>query len=235
MNLRKAYIESRPLALKFSLLATLFLLVSCATPTTVTSPYYNPEKYSRVAVIAIPEQPDINPGLLRRIEDSCNMEIMKKGYSVVSRSDIARVMNEMNFQRMSLVDQSTKVTQIGKILKVPGIVIASVNNVREIEHVLPESYSSGTYVNNGSARSHSSYSGAQVTTISSAAVSARLVDVSTTDVLWIGQASLGGAENPFSALSSMVGDGSGGAENLAHILAMKVASTYPDRFPKTKK
>lgn len=207
------------------------ILVSCSTPSAVTSPHYNPEKYSRVAVIAIPEQQDVNPGLLRRIEDSCNMEIMKKGYSVVSRSDIARVMNELNFQRMSLTDQSTKVTQIGKILKVPGIVIASVNNVREIAHVLPETYSSGS--NND--RSYSNYSGAQVTTISSAAVSARLVDVSTADVLWIGQASLGGSENPFSALSSMVGEASGGAENLAHILAKKVAASYPDRFPKNKK
>lgn len=207
-----------------------FMLVACSTPSAVTSPHYNPEKYARVAVIAIPEQPDINPGLLRRIEDSCNMEIMKKGYSVVSRSDIARVMNELNFQKMSLTDQSTKVTQVGKILKVPGIVLASVNNVREIDHVLPETYSSGSS-NSGS---YSSYSGAQVTTISSAAVSARLVDVSTADVLWIGQASLGGAENPFSALSSMVGEGSGGAENLAHILAKKVAASYPDRFPKNK-
>jgi hypothetical protein len=193
---------------------------------------YAPEKYARVATFAIPEQPGINPGLLRRVEDDFTMKIITKGYSVVSRSDVDRVMREIGFQTSGLTDPTQKAAQMGKILNVPGIVLISVNHVQERQHVIPAS--SGSY-RDKKGRFRSYESGPAVTTISSAAVSARLIDVSTTDVLWMGQASSGGGENPLSVLQSSFGEGMGGAEHLAHILASKVASTYPPRFQSARK
>jgi hypothetical protein len=215
--------------------ATLLLsLTSCVSPRSVTSASYDPEKYSRVAVLAIAEQPNVNPGLLRRMEDSFTMEIIQKGYSVVSRSDVQRVLQEVNFQRNSgLTDSGDRTAaKIGKILNVPAIVLVGVNNVGEHEHYTPAS-SGYTRRKDGQVSAYSY--GPSSIMISSAAVSARLIDVQTTDVLWIGQASSGGGDSPISVLQSGFGDGAGGAENMAHIMALRISKTYPPRYPKAKK
>ncbi len=208
------------------------LVPACAVPRAVTNPNYNAEKYSRVAVITVPEQPNINPGLLRRMEDVFTMEIIAKGYSVVSRSDVQRVLKEIDFQSSGLTGGGQSAARIGKILNVPGIVLVGVNNVEERNHYTPGS--SGYYRNKrGEISAYSTEASNMV--ISSAAVSARLVDVQTTDVLWLGQASSGGGDSPMSILQSGFGDGMGGAENMAQILAQRVAKTYPPRYPKSAK
>jgi hypothetical protein len=211
-----------------------FSLASCATPRAVTSANFNPEKFSRVAVVAIAEQPNINPGLLRRMEDEFTMEIINKGYTVVSRSDVQRVMKEIDFQQNSGLTDSGERTasKIGKILNVPGIVLVGVNNVGEREHYTPGS-SSYSRNRNGEVSSYSR--GPSSLVISSAAVSARLIDVQTTDVLWIGQASSGGGDSPMSILQSGFGDGAGGAENMAHMMALRISKTYPPRYPRQAK
>lgn len=210
------------------------MLVGCATPRSVTSANFSPEKYARVAVIAIAEQPNVNPGLLRRMEDEFTMEIINKGYSVVSRSDVQRVVKEMDLQNNSgLTDgRDRAAAKLGKILNVPGIVLVGVNNVGEREHITPAS--SGYYRNKKGQVSAYSHDASSIM-ISSAAVSARLIDVQTTDVLWVGQASGGGGDSPLSILQSGFGDGMGGAENMAHTYAVRVAKTYPPRFPKPGK
>lgn len=211
-------------------LAASLLFSSCAVPRSVTSSNFNAEKYNRVAVIAVPEQPKINPGLLRRMEDEFTMEIIGKGYSVVSRSDVQRVMNEISFQASGLTDSGEKgAAKIGKILNVPGIVLVGVNNVAEQNHFTP---GSSGYTRNKKGQVSAYSNGPSNMVISSAAISARLIDVQTTDVLWVGQASSGGGDSPLSILQSGFGDGMGGAENMAHILAQRVAKTYPARFPK---
>jgi len=212
--------------------ATAFGFASCATPRSVVSPNFNPEKYSRVAVIANGEQAGINPGILRRMEDEFTMEIIRKGYSVVSRSDVERVTKEIQFQHSGLTDPAQQASKIGKILNVPGIVLVAVNNVEEKNHYVPER---NGYTRNKKGEVSAYSSGPSNLVISSAAVSGRLIDVSTTDVLWVGQASSGGGDSPLSILQSDFGEGMGGAENLAHALAVKVARTYPDRFPKPAK
>ncbi len=214
--------------------AVALLLSGCATPRSVTSANFSPEKFRRVAVMAVAEQPNINPGLLRRMEDEFTMEIINKGYSVVSRSDVQRVVQELNFQQNSGLTNGGEraAARIGKILNVPGIVLVGVNNVGEREHYTP---GSSSYTRNKKGEVSSYSTGPSSMVISSAAVSARLVDVETTDVLWVGQASSGGGDSPLSILQSGFGDGMGGAENMAHILAVRVAKTYPPRFPKPAK
>jgi hypothetical protein len=209
-------------------IASAVMLVGCATPRSVTSANFSPEKYGRVAVIAIAEQPNVNPGLLRRMEDEFTMEIINKGYSVVSRSDVQRVVQEMKFQNDSGLTDG-RAAKLGKILNVPGIVLVGVNNVGEREKIIPAS--SGYYRDKkGRVSAYSSDADSMI--ISSAAVSARLIDVQTTDVLWVGQASGGGGDSPLSILQSGFGDGMGGAENMAHTYAVRIAKTYPPRFPK---
>jgi hypothetical protein len=122
--------------------------------------------------------------------------------------------------------------RIGKILNVPGIVLVGVNNVAEQNHYTP---GSSGYTRNKKGEVSAYSTGPSNMVISSAAVSARLVDVQTTDVLWVGQDSSGGGDSPLSILQSGFGDGMGGAENMAHILALRVAKTYPPRFPKPSK
>jgi hypothetical protein len=228
-----AFTKPRVLA-RLAALTASFSLASCATPRSVTSANFDPEKFSRVAVLAIAEQPDVNPGLLRRMEDEFTMAIINKGYSVVSRSDVQRVMREIDFQRNSGLTDSGERTasKIGKILNVPGIVLVAVNNIGEREHYTPGS-SGYSRSKNGEVSSYSYGPSSMV--ISSAAVSARLIDVQTTDVLWIGQASSGGGDSPMSILQSGFGDGAGGAENMAHIMALRISKTYPARYPKPAK
>ena len=213
--------------------AVALLLNGCATPRSVTSANFSPEKFGRVAVMAVAEQPNINPGLLRRMEDEFTMEIINKGYSVVSRSDVQRVVQELRFQESGLTNGGERAAaKVGKILNVPGIVLVGINNVGEREHYTP---GSSGYTRNKKGEVSSYSTGPSSMVISSAAVSARLVDVETTDVLWVGQASSGGGDSPLSILQSGFGDGMGGAENMAHILAVRVAKTYPPRFPKPAK
>jgi hypothetical protein len=218
---------------RFYVLAASLILSSCAVPRSVTSSNFKAENYGRVAVIAVAEQPNINPGLLRRMEDEFTMEIIGKGYSVVSRSDVQRVVTEMNFQASGLTDSGEKgAAKIGKILNVPGIVLVGVNNVAEQNHFTP---GSSGYTRNKKGEVSSYSTGPSNMVISSAAISARLIDVQTTDVLWVGQASSGGGDSPLSILQSGFGDGMGGAENMAHVLAKRVAKTYPSRFPNPTK
>jgi hypothetical protein len=211
------------------LVSVAFGFSSCATPHSAVSPNFSPEKYSRVAVMANAEQNGVNPGVLRRMEDEFTMELIRKGYSVVSRSDVQRVINEIQFQNSGLTDSAQQAAKIGKILNVPGFVLVAVNNVEDKNHYVAAS-SGYTRNKNGEVSAYSN--GPSNLVISSAAISARLIDVNTTDVLWVGEARSGGGDSPFSVLQSGFGEGMGGAENLAHILAVKVARTYPDRFPK---
>ena len=227
-------LADRRLLVRLAALTITFSFASCATPRSVTSANFNPEKFSRVAVVAIAEQPNINPGLLRRMEDEFTMEIINKGYSVVSRSDVQRVMKEIDFQQNSGLTDSGERTasKIGKILNVPGIVLVGVNNVGEREHYTP---SSSGYSRNKKGEVSSYSHGPSSMVISSAAVRARLIDVQTTDVLWIGQANSGGGDSPMSILQSGFGDGAGGAENMAHTMALRISKTYPARYPKPAK
>lgn len=215
---------------KLVLLASVaFGLSSCATPRSAVSPNFSPEKYSRVAVMANAEQDGVNPGVLRRMEDEFTMELIRKGYSVVSRSDVQRVIKEIQFQNSGLTDSAQQAAKIGKILNVPGFVLVAVNNVEDKNHYVA---ASSGYSQNKKGETFAYSNGPSNLVISSAAISARLIDVSSTDVLWVGEAKSGGGDSPMSILQSGFGEGMGGAENLAHTLAIKVAKTYPDRYPK---
>jgi hypothetical protein len=204
---------------------------SCAIPQATVNPRFSAEQYNRLAIIAVAEQPNINPGILRRMEDEFEMKIMQKGYSVVSRSDVAHVIQEVQFQNSGLTD-SRGACQLGKVLNVRGIVMVSVNNVKTETYTTA---ASSGYTRDEEGRTSAYSNGPSQYNIASAAVSARLIDVETTDVMWIGSAKSGGGDSPLSLLQSSFGEGMGGAENLAHTLATKVAETFPDRFQKLKK
>ena len=152
---------------------------SCAVPQATTNPNFSAEKYNRMAIIAVAEQPNVNPGILRRMEDEFEMALMKKGYSAVSRSDVARVMKEIQFQNSGLTD-SRGACQIGKVLNVHGIVLVSVNNINTETH---EIAASSGYWTDKKGKTTAYSNGPSQRQIHSAAISARLIDVETSDVM----------------------------------------------------
>jgi hypothetical protein len=94
----------------------------------------------------------------RLIEDEFITSLMRKGYKVPSRSDLEQLMRESKFQRSGLTDGDA--ARLGKILNVPAVLIVSIT---EYDVKNSRDYS---YVN--------------------ATMSARLIGVEKTEILWIG-------------------------------------------------
>jgi len=94
----------------------------------------------------------------RMIEDEFITVLIRKGYKVPSRSDLEELMKESKFQRSGLTDSDA--ARLGKILNVPAVLIVSLT---EFDIKTGRDYS---YVN--------------------ATLSARLIGVEKTEILWIG-------------------------------------------------
>jgi TolB-like protein len=127
----------------------------------------------------------------RSIEDVFTASLLSKKYKVASRSDVDRILQEMKFQQSGLTDADAR--KIGKILNVPAVLIGSVPKSQE------KVFRQGSKVK---------YVEIQF--------SARLIDVESSEVLWI---------------SSLEGyDDVQNAQNLVQRLASAVADSFPSRY-----
>jgi len=97
----------------------------------------------------------------RLIEDEFIRAIMEKGYQIPSRSDMAQIMGELDLQRSGITDSDA--AKFGKFLNVPAVLIISVTQY--------DVYKSGKSQK------------------LKASISARLIDVERSDILWIASAS----------------------------------------------
>ena len=102
-------------------------------------------------------------------------ELMLKGYEAVERSEVQKILKEQDFQS-SDVTSSTQAAQIGKILNVPAVILASI----------PEY-------------------GDKILMV------AKLVDVETASILWIGEGEASTGKTAATLLGGAIGAATGAA------------------------
>ena len=101
----------------------------------------------------------------RLVEDKLGIQLSKKGYTLVSRSDLQAVMQEKQFQQSGLTEEN--VAELGKLLNIPAVMVVRITACETDE-----------YQKKSGARSTSR------ATMATAALGARLVSVETGEVLW---------------------------------------------------
>lgn len=97
---------------------------------------------------------------VRAIEDEFIGSMLNKGYTMPSRTDLQKIMQEINFQNSGIT--SSDAAKLGKILNVPSVLIVSVSQLNR------KTFGSGRYASHGY----------------EARLSARFIDVSTSNVLF---------------------------------------------------
>jgi len=132
---------------------------------TSADPSFNPEKIPKLAVIVFGPQ-HRNRGQTdseRCVEDVFVGVLMRKGYSVVSRSDLQSVFEEQRFQKSGLTESDA--AAIGKILNVPAVMVVKVTDMSTVSKRLPANRS---------------------VTEATAGMGVRVISVENASVLWIG-------------------------------------------------
>jgi hypothetical protein len=189
---------------KWALCILFFLLAGCSAADSVNKFVYPPPSPVRAVSdpsfnpreldkVAIIIREDSARGLpYRLMEDEFITALIGKGYKVPSRSDMKAVVREIDFQRSALTDADA--AKIGKMMNVRAVMIVSVTNYDSVR---------GQY-------NHME-----------ATLSARLVGVEKSDVLWIGT---------HSAKTSSTRSGNSA---LFSTLARRVASAFPAKHETT--
>ena len=92
------------------------------------SPRFNPLSYPTLGIyVQNVSKNYISPDSLQQIENEFVQVILNKGYSIVARSDIDRVLKEAGFQ--SSLKQEEAIAKAARILNVHAIMIVSVNGL----------------------------------------------------------------------------------------------------------
>lgn len=103
----------------------LLILAGCATGDSTLSPAFdevNPEKVALVDVSG-----DINGEAPKnQVEDFFIAEMLEKGYRVIERSRVNKLLDEQDFQQSGRTTDS-EAAEIGKILNVPAVVTLDAN------------------------------------------------------------------------------------------------------------
>ncbi len=112
--------------LAMGLVSGLALIVAgCATTDHVVSPAFYEKPLEQVAVIEV--SGDIRGDANRnQVSDFFAMEMMRKGYRVMERERVQKLMAEQDLQQSGRTSQDAA-AQIGKLLNVPAVVMLDVN------------------------------------------------------------------------------------------------------------
>ncbi len=170
-----------------------FLMVGCVTTGSTTGISYNEsvntvekvtpanpklKEYKKIAVLFHFNKPSYRPDTTtsRLIEDNIIEMAINKGYRVPSRSDLARVMKEINLQNSGLTPASDA-ARFGRILNVPAVFIVHIAK-------LDRSRSGRSYRN-------------------FITLSGRVIDTETTEIIWIKSIS-GSANEQDASISDVI-------------------------------
>lgn len=164
-------------------------------PVLTVSQLFSPAVYDRIAFHVQSRAPQhVAEGRLREVEDEFMRALVAGGYTVAARSDLDRVLPEQALQASSVTEQ--QLAEAGKVLSVAAVMLVSVNRV---------SSQCGTRYGNRYCYGVGD-------------MSARMVSVSSGQVVWVGSVS--------SALR--VGQESD-ADYAVGVAARRLASAFPDR------
>ena len=103
----------------------LLMLLGCATGESTISPAFHDIEPEKVALVDI--SGDIRGDAPKnQVEDFFIAEMLEKGYRVIERSRVNKVLDVQDFQRSDRTTES-EASQIGKILNVPVVVTLDAN------------------------------------------------------------------------------------------------------------
>lgn len=142
---------------------------------------FSPESFERLAVIVEDETAPRyrlaqRGGIYREIEDEFVHQLMGKGYVLAARSDLHQIIAEGEFQRQSGLTAADAV-RIGEISNVTAVLIVTITEAEVTSDLRTFTViSSGDGQRKERRRVYQGYAG----------VGARLIDVETGDLLWIG-------------------------------------------------
>ena len=92
-----------------------------------TSPSFDPIKFNKVAILVEDNTRRFRrSGYLRQVEDEFVQAVIRKGYTVATRSDIEQIKKELKFQDSGWTDED--IMEVGRMLNVPAILIVSIND-----------------------------------------------------------------------------------------------------------
>ncbi|MFW6414121.1 MAG: glycine zipper 2TM domain-containing protein [Verrucomicrobiota bacterium] len=100
-------------------------LTGCATVDQQVSPVFQQQQPDRIAVVDVTGdiKGDANKN---QIEDFFVKELMKKGYRVIERSRVNKLLEEQEFQRSDSTS-TNEAAQIGEVINVPAVAMIDVN------------------------------------------------------------------------------------------------------------
>ena len=158
--------------LTLPLVALTLILTGCAAPPplpveTSASQNFDPQAVSKLVVLVQAnndyrqrQERDFD----RTIEDEFIPVLMRKGYSLASRSDVNSILKEMHFQNSGMTDQDA--AKLGKMLNVPAVLVVAVTEFKvEQRH----------------------FEGSQPYYVTSGALGVRLISVEKGEILWFGK------------------------------------------------
>jgi len=159
---------------KITFLVFLSLTYGCAHNPKPTTDFYqrpgiNLRQYERIGVLQF-SSPLIEASAGIATSDIVGFELLKKGYMVVERARIDRVLTEQGLGLTGAIDESTA-AEIGKILGVQALIMGSVGTYKTTSRPLIAGNVYATIVD------------------SSASITLKLIDIRDATVVWAGQGS----------------------------------------------
>lgn len=117
----------------FALLGSCLLLLApgCATSRaeSYTKPGYDFTKINRIAVVEVTAT-KLAPESRNAIGDDFSMQLLKKGYDVIERSQIDKALQELDFQNSGATTEADR-QKVGKVLNVPAIIVVNLPQLGE--------------------------------------------------------------------------------------------------------
>jgi hypothetical protein len=177
-------------------------LAACSSVSVAIKRGYDFRSVKRVAVLGFGDAPG-QPGSGAVAGAVFEKYLLKAGYDVIERRQIDELLKEQSFALSGAVDPAT-VKQLGRILGVDALVLGSVTEFTPAQGEIVTTAVSGSYYGGGyGGRWRGGPPGApygrrqvvsqSVTTDASVGLTARMVDVQTGSVLWIGSDSESGS------------------------------------------
>ena len=149
------------------------MFISCATyerippkPRVTLSPLFSKQIYDRIGIYVNDNTRKIKKGGIRIVDDEFSRAALERGYTLASRSDIEKILKEINFQHSNISESA--IARKAKILNVSGILIVDINRFKKefVPAIYPTREYRGYYKIN-------------------AAISARLISSEIGEVVWI--------------------------------------------------
>jgi hypothetical protein len=110
-------------------LSLVVVVTGCATGSSFVKPGYDFGKLSRVAVVEVTGA-NGNQAAQNEVADLFAMELLKRGYDVVERTQVQQILNEQDFQAGGATSPVDAV-RVGRILNVSGIMVVNVPELGE--------------------------------------------------------------------------------------------------------